>query len=36
VLTVALGSIGPLVYLILRSGDPTASAESLTPRVARN
>ena len=35
VLTVALGSIGPLVYLILRSGDPTASAESLTPRAAR-
>ena len=35
VLTIALGSIGPLVYLIRRASDPTAPAESLAPSAAR-
>jgi hypothetical protein len=35
VLTIALGSVGPLVYLIRRASDPTAPAESLAPSAAR-
>jgi hypothetical protein len=36
VLTLALGSVGPVVYLIRRSGDPAAAAESLSARVVRS
>jgi hypothetical protein len=36
VLTVALGSIGPLLYLICRFKDPTTSTASAAPRAVRN
>ena len=36
VLTVALGSIGPLLYLIRRFKDPTTSTASAAPRAVRN
>jgi len=36
VLTVALGSIGPLLYLICRFKDPTTSTASAAPRADRN
>ncbi len=36
VLTVALGSVGPLVYLIRRFADRTDRAASVTPHAVRN
>ena len=36
VLTLALGSIGPLLYLIRRFGDRTESAPAVTPHAVRN
>jgi len=36
VLTVMLGSVGPMVYLIRRFADRTARAASVTPHAVRN
>ena len=36
VLTIALGSIGPLLYLIRRSSDRTERAAAVTPQAVRN
>jgi hypothetical protein len=36
VLTVALGSVGPLLYLIRRFADRTERAASVTPHAVRN
>jgi hypothetical protein len=36
ILTIALGSVGPLLYLILRFGDRTEHDASLAPHAVRN
>lgn len=36
ILTIALGSVGPLVYLIRRFGDRTEPAASIAPQALRN
>jgi hypothetical protein len=36
VLTIALGSVGPLLYLIRRFADPTAGTATVAPHAVRN
>ena len=36
ILTIALGSVGPLIYLIRRLGDQTEASSSIAPQALRN